>query len=270
MRFIKNPKVSIIMGIYNCEETLPQAVDSLLSQTYSNIEIIMCDDGSTDNTFKIALDYASQHNNIVLLKNEKNEGLAFALNKCLESSNGTLIARQDGDDISTVDRIRKQVDTFLACNGISIVSTGTAHFDENGIWAHIFPPPSPSKSDFINGSPFCHGSAMIKKSSILAVKGYDSTKKSLRAEDYDLWFRMYATGFTGVNIQEMLYFVKDDRNAMNRRKFKYRLIEMYIRYKGYKLLKIPYRKYIYILRPLAVGFIPRKVYYFIRKKKYSY
>lgn len=255
------------MGIYNCEETLHEAIESLLSQTYSNIEIILCDDGSTDNTYNMAVNYASKYENVILLKNEKNEGLAFALNKCLESSSGTLIARQDGDDFSASDRIQKQVDTLINDSSISIVSTGMAHFNEDGIWGYTVNPLFPTKFDFINGPPFCHGSAMIKKSALDKVNGYDSSKKSWRAEDYDLWFRMYASGFKGTNIQESLYFVRDDLNAVNRRKFKYRLIETSIRLRGFRLLKIPIRRYIFVLKPILIGIIPKRYYIILRKNR---
>jgi len=266
---MNQPKVSVIMGIYNCELTLPRAIDSILAQTYPHVEIILCDDGSTDNTYKTAVHYASANRNIIVLKNDKNEGLAYSLNKCLGCATGSLIARQDGDDISVPNRIQKQVDYFLNNKELSIVGTGTKHFDDSGVWAQIVSPTTPTKFDFIRESPFCHGSSMMKMSALSAVNGYDSSKKSWRAEDYDLWFRMYAAGFIGGNIQESLYFVKDDRNAIRRRKFRYRFIEASIKYRGFRLLGIPYRNYIYISRPILVGLVPSFLYSYIRKKKYS-
>ena len=268
MRPIKTPRVSVIMGIYNCENTLSEAIESILSQTYSNLELIMCDDGSTDNTYKVAKDYANKNQNITLIKNEMNEGLAYTLNKCLKYSTGTLIARQDGDDISVPKRIEKQVGIFLKNSEISIVSTNTIHFDESGKWGQFKSPSFPTNLDFVKESPFSHGSAMIRKVAINAVNGYDSTKKTFRAEDYDLWFRMYAAGFIGENIQESLYFVRDDQEAYKRRKFRYRIIETNIRYRGFKMLEIPLHQYVFILRPIIVGIVPKKLYTFYRKRKY--
>lgn len=71
---IKKPMISVIMGIYNCASTLQSALDSLYSQTYQDFEIILCDDGSNDNTYEIALKNAKAHSNIVLLKNPYNMG----------------------------------------------------------------------------------------------------------------------------------------------------------------------------------------------------
>ena len=76
------PKISVIMGIYNCASTLQEALDSLYAQTFQDFEIILCDDGSSDETFIIAQNNARKKNNVVLLKNERNLGLNATLNKC--------------------------------------------------------------------------------------------------------------------------------------------------------------------------------------------
>ena len=79
-----NVKVSIIMGIYNCAATLPAAVESILEQTYDNWELIMCDDGSDDNSYEVAQNIAKRFpEKIILLKNEYNMRLAATLNRCL-------------------------------------------------------------------------------------------------------------------------------------------------------------------------------------------
>ena len=82
-------KVSIIMGIYNCEATLSEAIDSILIQTYSNWELIMCDDGSKDNTYQIAEQYKMRYpQKIILIKNECNKGLNLTLNHCWKYATG--------------------------------------------------------------------------------------------------------------------------------------------------------------------------------------
>ena len=102
-------KVSVLMGIYNCADTLAESIESILNQTHSNIEFIMCDDGSTDNTYEIANKYAKKDSRIVLLRNEQNITLGPTLNKCLEHATGKYCARMDGDDVSVPDRFEKQV-----------------------------------------------------------------------------------------------------------------------------------------------------------------
>ena len=76
-------RISVLMGIYNCALTLQEALDSLYAQTYQNFQIILCDDGSVDNTYKIAQENANMHDNIILIKNDRNRGLNYTLNKCL-------------------------------------------------------------------------------------------------------------------------------------------------------------------------------------------
>ena len=108
------PKISIIMGIYNCGKTLDEALKSILDQTYTDWEIVMCDDGSSDNTLEIAEKYQANYpEKVTVLKNEQNMGLNATLNKCLKATKGEYIARQDGDDISLPDRFIKEV-KFLA------------------------------------------------------------------------------------------------------------------------------------------------------------
>ena len=93
------------MGIYNCADTLAAAIDSILAQTYTDWELILCDDGSADRTYEVAEDYRSRYpEKIVLLKNERNMGLNYTLNRCLEQAKGAYIARMDGDDVSLPHR----------------------------------------------------------------------------------------------------------------------------------------------------------------------
>ena len=130
---MNKPKVSIIMGIYNCEQTLEESIKSIINQTYDNWELIMCDDCSIDNTYKIAQKYKDIYpNKIKLLKNDKNMTLGPTLNKCIEYVTGKYIARQDGDDLSERYRLEKQVDFLEKNKDISIVGTNMVSFDESG------------------------------------------------------------------------------------------------------------------------------------------
>ena len=76
-------RISVIMGIYNCAPTLVEALDSLYAQTYKDFKIILCEDGSSDNTYEVARQYADSHDNIVLIRNDKNMGLNYTLNRVM-------------------------------------------------------------------------------------------------------------------------------------------------------------------------------------------
>ena len=97
----KDPVISVIMGIYNCGDTLSEAIECIVHQTFSDWELIMCDDGSNDDTYEIAISYKEKYpEKIIVLQNEKNRGLNYTLNKCLKQARGKYIARMDADDIS--------------------------------------------------------------------------------------------------------------------------------------------------------------------------
>lgn len=253
-------KVSIIMGIYNCEDTLEEAINSILKQTFKNWELIMCDDASIDDTYEIAFSFSKKYSNIHVYKNKINLGLNKTLNKCLKYAKGTYIARMDGDDISLPQRLEKEY-LFLEANPqYSIVSTPMIHFDENGDFAIGKVINKPTKYDLIKATPFCHAPCMVKKEAFDAVKGYSEENKTLRVEDYDLWVRMMKLNYKGYNLNEPLYKMRDDRKALNRRKFKYRINEFYIKLKIFKDFKLPLRYFIYTFRPILVGMMPKNIY----------
>ena len=103
-------KISVLMGIYNCAATLPEAIDCILAQTESSWELILCDDGSADDTYAVAQSYAEKYaDQIVLLKNDKNMGLNYTLNRCLAAAKGEFVARMDGDDLCSPDRFQKEL-----------------------------------------------------------------------------------------------------------------------------------------------------------------
>ena len=150
-------KVTVIMGIYNCAETLGAALNSLLAQTFTNWNLVMCDDGSSDMTYEIAEHYQlTCPEKFTLLRNEHNMGLNYTLNRCLSIADGEYIARQDGDDLSMPTRFEKEVAVLDAFPNISIVSTAMKYFDESGTWGQNHPIEFPQKEDFIAGTPFCH------------------------------------------------------------------------------------------------------------------
>lgn len=265
------PVISIVSGIYNCVDTLPEAIESILAQTYTDWEWILCDDASVDNTYEIAKEYADKYpGKFVLIRNEQNMGLNYTLNRCLELARGKYIARMDGDDACSPERFEEEF-RFLEKNpDIAIVGTDMEFFDETGTWGRISHPEFPESRDFLAGSPFCHASCMVRKEAYEAVGGYSVSKKLLRVEDYHLWFKMYAAGFKGRNIPRPLYQMRDDRNAYSRRKFRYRLNETYVCLLVVKELKLPFYTAVYALRPIIVGLLPDKLYDRLHKSKLSY
>lgn len=206
------------MGVYNCAGTLAQALDSLLAQTYQDFEVIMCDDGSADNTAEVATGYVRRFpHKFRLIHNERNMKLAATLNHCLEHVQTELVARMDGDDISLPDRFAKEVDFLDAHPEYGLVSSPMIYFDDMGDFRVGRGNGAVHKEDFRHGSPFCHAPVMVRTHIYRAVNGYTTGLKTERMEDYYLWYKIYKAGYKGYNLHEPLYKMRDDRNARGRR-----------------------------------------------------
>ena len=264
------PKISVAMGIFNVEETLGEALDSLLNQTYQDFDIVLCDDGSSDKSLQIAKEYQNRFpNRIIVLQNEKNMGLNYTLNHCLEHCSGEYVARMDGDDLCDETRFEKQVAFLDFHPEYAFVSSPMKYFDENGYWGESHEIECPVAMDFIYGIPFSHAPVMVRKEVYDAVGGYSVDEKLLRVEDYNLYMKMYAKGYKGYNLQEPLYSMRDGRDAISRRKFKFRLNEAYAKRLAVKELGLPKWAYIYSFRPIIVGLLPLPIYKFLHKKRMS-
>ena len=262
------PRISVIIGIYNCASTLPEALDSLLDQTYQHFKVIMCDDGSTDNTVDVAQRYVEKYpEKFLLIRNKQNMGLNYTLNHCLEYADTEYVARMDGDDISLPERFEKEIGFLDEHRDISIVSTPILYFDENGIFKEGRGGDRyPTKEDFIKGTPFCHAPCMVRTEAYKAVGGYSVDRKLLRVEDYHLWIKMYAKGYRGYILSEPLYKMRDDRNAVARRTWQNRVNEYYVRRIGYSMLSIPWHKRVWMFRPILIGLLPSPIYNYFHRK----
>ena len=260
-------RISVLMGIYNCAPYLQEALDSLYAQTYQDFKIILCDDGSKDDTYAIAKCNAEKHSNIVLIKNERNMGLNYTLNHCLEYADTEYCARMDGDDISIPTRFEKEIAFLDAHPEYAIVSCPMIYFDEDGEFGRGVGGKEPTQNDFIKGSPFCHAPCMVRREAYEKVGGYTVSKKLLRVEDYHLWTKMYAEGYKGYVLDECLYKMRDDKNAIRRRKWKGCVNEVRVRLLATKLLHLGLKGVLFSFRPLVVFALPRPVLKYMHKNK---
>lgn len=263
------PKVSIIMGIYNCGKYLRESIDSILAQTFTDWEFVICDDGSADDSYAIAESYRTRFpEKFILLQNEKNLGLNETLNRCIKESSGEYIARQDGDDLSEPERLQTEVDFLDEHPEYAIVSTRMFIFDENGVWGQTKGKGEVRKKSFIRHSPFVHAAAMMRREALLAVGGYSVEENLLRVEDYHLWAKFYISGYVGYNIPEVLYRFRDDRDALKRRNVRARVNQFRLMLWIYRKFGID-KKYYYIpFQQLVLIFVPPRIYqYFHRRKR---
>ncbi|EOU1488034.1 glycosyltransferase [Clostridium perfringens] len=266
----KRGKISVIMGVYNAEDTITESIESVLNQTYNNLELIMCDDGSNDNTINIINSYVKKDSRIKLLKNKENKGLAYSLNRCIEVSNGEFIARHDADDICMLNRFEKQINYFNKHkNDIVLVGSAVEYFNSEGTWGKHYIKEFPNKLDVFKKSMFSHPTILIRKDVLNEVENYTVSDITYRTEDYDLFAKLYSKGYKGANMQEILFRVRRDKDAYSRRKFKFRIDESICKYRASKMLKIRGIKRYIIVIPIIKGIIPIKIFRIYHKLKFK-
>lgn len=258
MKVIKaNPKVSLIMGVYNNESTLENCIVSLISQTYSNWELVACDDNSNDNSFEILKKYQKKDPRIKFIKNRYNLGLAATLNKCLHCANGYYVARMDADDFSYRDRLFEQVSFLEENKDYQIVGSNMNVFDGEKVIGIRKSIEKPSIDTFLSGTPFYHPTVMIINSSLKKVGNYNTNV--VRCEDVELWFRCFRCGLKGYNIQKPLYRYSESISDYGRRSFLGAISAMVIYIRGYKQVGIPWYKWWHGIKPLISVLLPDKL-----------
>lgn len=263
--------ISVIMSVYNSKNLilLRKSIESILNQTYRDIEFLICDDNSTNEEIgKILMFYSNIDNRIKIIKNKKNMGLAFSLNACLKIAQGDYIARQDDDDISFNCRLEEEY-KYIRNNQLDFVGCNLNLIRDNKVWGQREHPINPSKFDLARGPMFSHPTLLISRNALFAVDGYTVSKDTLQCEDYDLYMKLYSKGFSGGNLQKILYNYSQNINTLKKRKFSDRISEMKIRFKGFKILKLPFYYYIYVFKPLLSFFVPAKVKLIRCKKKFK-
>lgn len=256
----EKPLISVLMGVYNCSSTLDEAVNCIINQTYTNWELIICDDCSTDNTYDLACKIAAKDSRIVVIKNNQNKTLAPTLNACLAIAQGQYIARMDGDDRCSPERFAKELNFLSNHPEYALVSCQMELFDKDGAYKTIIHSETPTTQELVKRSQFCHAGCMMKTEVMKELRGYDESLDYKRVEDYDLWVRLYSLGYKGYNLQEILYSMRDDRNAISRRSFRNRLNESKLKCKIIKIFSLSKKNYIYVILPIIKYFIPTFLY----------
>jgi len=212
---VQSPIISVILPVYNGQAYLKTAIESILNQTFTNFELIVIDDGSTDQSDAIIKSFSDQRIRHV---SQKNRGLAATLNRGIRLARGTFIARQDQDDISHSTRFREQIQFLNRHPRHAMV----------GSWAHIWKDKRDTgrqlrhpeknavlKFELLFNNPFVHSSIMIRKSVFDQVGGYTTDPKRQPPEDYELWSRV-AEKFEVANIPKILLTYRSIQTGMSR------------------------------------------------------
>ena len=263
------PLVSVIMGAYNCEDCIAQCIDSVIAQTYSNWEFIICDDCSTDSTADVLSRYAKNDQRIIVIRNEQNSKLAASLNRCLEYARGEFVARMDADDICLPERFEKQVEFLLAHDEFAVVGSGAKILDGVAIVSERIPKELPTAEDVLKGTLFMHPTIMMRKKVYDQLGGYTVAQRTERGQDWDLWFRFCNAGYQGYNLQESLIMYHESLDDYKKRTMKTGWMYTRTALYGFKLLNVPIWKYSYAFKPLISAIIPDKLVYAYHNRKHK-
>ena len=203
-----NNFISVVMSTYNNESTIEKSINSLLSQTYQNFEILIMDDASTDDTYKICNNIASKSNKIKIYRNSNNIGLTKSLNLLIKESKAELIARSDADDYSKTNRFELQLD-YLIKNNLDACSTRAYEIDSKRIipgFSYYVPIEILIKYK----NPFVHGTLLIKRNVLDSVNLYDEL--FTYSQDYKLMSDLLKSKFKVSILKTPLYFLNTKNN----------------------------------------------------------
>lgn len=211
-----NPLISVIIPCYNAEKYVEQAVRSVMTQTYKNLEILCCDDCSTDSTLQILQKLAAEDSRIKVIHNEENLRLIDTLNKLVSLATGDFIARMDSDDICLPERLERQYSYILQNPSVDLCGCNAFHINEQD--KIIGKSCLPLKYDdcrffLIFYSTFYHPT-IFAKAQVLKQNPYD--KEFIHAEDYELWCRLiFEKGLKGENLREKLIKYRINPNGIS-------------------------------------------------------
>ncbi|MGD1151745.1 MAG: glycosyltransferase [Syntrophales bacterium] len=207
------PLVTVLLPVYNGERFLADAIKSVLLQTFSDFELLVVDDGSTDGSAGILESFADPR--IRIIKNEKRQKLAGALNRGMDNARGTYIARMDADDVCVPERLGTQVKFMESHPEIGMCGCWIRAIGDHPSSGTIFKfPQAPEeiKASLLFDNPFAHPSVILRKS-FLDKHDLHFDGSYYPAEDYELWTRALEC-FPSANIGQVLLWYRLHANSM--------------------------------------------------------
>lgn len=189
----KNPLVTVFMPVFNCEKYIKESLESIINQTYANLEILIIDDGSTDNTLDIINSYNDKR--LRILKNGENRGIPYTRNRGLKESKGKYMAVMDADDIAYLNRIEKQVIYMEENQDIDVLGSYFNIFGGrfNKSYKPQFTSPEEISAGLLFSNPIGNSTILIRLD-IIKTKELSYNEKYFVAQDYDMWVQISKVG----------------------------------------------------------------------------
>ncbi|ELI6450329.1 glycosyltransferase family 2 protein [Photobacterium damselae] len=195
------PLVSVIIPVYNGKKYIKEAIDSIVKQTYDNLEIIVIDDGSTDGSYDYILRLYENENRLKLYRKE-NSGLIDTLNLGLKLVSGDYIARMDSDDISSINRIELQLEMFNNNSKLVLCGANFKRFGAVNSYSKLPLSDTDCRLTLNFGSPFCHPCVMFRRN-IVSQEKILYRDKYKHSEDYAFFYEISKFGEI-MNIEKSL------------------------------------------------------------------
>jgi glycosyltransferase involved in cell wall biosynthesis len=216
--------ISVLMSVYNGERFLREAVESILSQTWTDFEFIIVDDGSTDGSVEIVESYADTR--LRLVHNNRNLGLSQSLNRGLEEAGGRYVARMDADDISLPERFERQMSFMDAHPEVGACGTWAKDIDDSGqiVAEHRTIVDKRLDCYYWIPSPIVHPTAMIRTELLKRLKYNPDVRY---AQDFNLWLRIVKAGFKLANLAEFLFLYRVHPMSISESKLEAQLLSSY-------------------------------------------
>ena len=202
------PKISVLMSVYNHEAWLKKSIESIIYQTFSDFELIIINDGSTDGSLNIIKSYNDCR--IKLISNEKKLGLPKSLNRGLKICKSKIIARMDADDISMKNRLEKQFKYLKKNKDVDVLGGQVLYIDKKGKkmdFSHEYPISNHIiKWEMLREVPLCHPSVMFRKNVLTSAGLYSEDYPY--AQDYELWKRIADCGCKFSNLSDKIIYYR--------------------------------------------------------------
>jgi glycosyltransferase involved in cell wall biosynthesis len=212
------PRISVVMSVFDAEDTVGEAINSVLAQTFGDFEFIIVDDGSTDRSSAILRNAARGDARIRLLR-QSNTGLTRALNIGLGAATGTYIARQDADDVSHPERFRRQAAYLDSRPDVTVVGGDSVDVYPDGRELRWGARDEATLRRLVfRQAPFPHSSAMIRRSTLHRVGFYDETFPT--SQDLELWMRLAHLGPVAMLSEVVLRRRVGERSISSRRRWR--------------------------------------------------
>ncbi len=258
--------ISVVVPVYNGMEYIDDCINSLIKQTYDNIEILIVNDGSTDGTKNLLEKYTKIDKRIKIINNSSNLGITKSLNLAINQCKGDLIVRQDIDEISSFNRIELQIQ-YLKRNNLILLGSNCINIYPNGFKTEWGKYNDAEISKIIKyRSPFAHGTVIYRKSIFLKCNGYNEIYKT--SQDFDLWIKMNKIGNIGMMDDVLVNRKIDNQSISKNKKLRQAYDSSIIRLKNAELIHIP-QVCIFSFFSFFISLLPNKIFFYyakIRKK----